>query len=63
MPPPRLDDVIRNTPPAPWLLEMHDHYTRTGAFRVGDILRVLGDPREGVDMGPETTARAFLGLP
>jgi len=48
---PTLEELSRTTPPPEWLSEMHDHYAETGAFRTEDVLRVLGDPKKGVDMG------------
>jgi hypothetical protein len=59
---PTLEELSRTTSPPEWLLEMHDHYAETGAFRVEDVLRVLGDPKKGVDMASEESARAFFGL-
>lgn len=31
-------------PPADWVLEMQDHYRRTGWYRPEDLRRLLGDP-------------------
>lgn len=60
---PTLEELLRTTPPPKWLLEMHDHYAETGAFRAEDILRVLGDPTKGVDVPTsEERVRAFFGL-
>ena len=59
---PTLEELSRTTPPPEWLSEMHDHYAETGAFRTEDVLRVLGDPKEGVTMASEEEARAFFGI-
>jgi hypothetical protein len=34
---------------ADWVLQMRDHFSQTGAFRVEDVNRILGDPSEHVD--------------
>ena len=40
--------------PAPqWVEEMQEHFHRTGAYRPEDLKRVLGDPADRVEMGPE----------
>jgi hypothetical protein len=31
-----------------WVTSMHEHYQYTGAYRAGDLDRVLGDPRKQV---------------
>jgi hypothetical protein len=33
-----------------WVTEMHEHFQKTGAFRADDLERVLGDPREAVEV-------------
>ena len=33
-----------------WIIEMRDHYQKTGAYRADDLARVLGDPRDGVEI-------------
>jgi len=41
-------------PASGWLTEMHRHFQRTGAYRADDLQRVLGDPREGVEVEATT---------
>lgn len=57
---PSLEEMVHNSSPPEWVREMHSHYVSTGSFRTGDILRVLGNPREGVDMGTEEQMRSLL---
>jgi hypothetical protein len=33
-----------------WVEEMHEHYRVNGFYRVEDVQRVLGDPRECVSV-------------
>lgn len=37
-----------------WVTEMHEHFQRTGFYRPQDIQRVLGDPRESVEIRLDT---------
>lgn len=41
--------------PPKWVVEMHDHYQRTGYFRSTDLNRLLGDPRESVIVNAPST--------
>ena len=41
-----------------WVIDMRDHYHRTGYYRATDLERVLGDPRDGVEVLSEETMRA-----
>jgi hypothetical protein len=33
-----------------WVVEMHEHFRRTGYYRTADLRRVLGDPRKSVEV-------------
>jgi hypothetical protein len=55
-----LRDLIENAPPPNWLVEMIEHYQRTGAFRPEDLRRLLGDPSKGVIVSAETTIDDIL---
>ena len=57
-----LEELLHAASPPKWLLEMHDHYAETGSFRTEDILRVLGDPKEGVNMASEDSVKSFFGI-
>lgn len=35
---------------APWVTAMHEHFGLNGSYRSEDLRRVLGDPRESVEM-------------
>jgi hypothetical protein len=67
MPIPTQDDIANslrellecNSPPL-WLLEMIEHYRRTGMFRPGDLQKIMGDPTKGVRFQPDTTVDAIL---
>jgi hypothetical protein len=41
-------------PASSWVAEMHRHFQRTGAYRADDLQRVLGDPRDGVEVEATT---------
>lgn len=60
---PIVEKMLQMASPPKWLVDMHDHYEKVGSFRTEDILRVLGDPRKGVDMASEERARSFFGIP
>lgn len=57
-----IEKMLQTASPPKWLLEMHDHYAKVGSFRTEDILRVLGDPRKGVDMASAERAKSFFGI-
>lgn len=42
--------VAAAKPAAPWVKAMQDHFHRTGNFRAEDVRRVLGDPRQHVEV-------------
>ena len=37
-----------------WVVEMRDHFQRTGLYRAEDLQRVLGDPRDSVQVQIDT---------
>ncbi|KPL05518.1 hypothetical protein AMJ85_11760 [candidate division BRC1 bacterium SM23_51] len=49
----QIEEILRDMPEAPWIRDMRTHYAKTGAYRPQDLLRLLGDPKEGVTMGPK----------
>jgi len=59
---PLVERMLQTTTPPKWLRDMHEHYATVGSFRTEDILRVLGNPRTGVDMGSEERAKAAFGI-
>jgi hypothetical protein len=59
---PLVEKMLQTASLPKWLQEMHEHYAKAGSFRTEDILRVLGDPRKGVDMTSEEKAKAFFGI-
>jgi hypothetical protein len=47
---------------AAWIQEMHDHFRQRGFFRAEDLQRVLGDPRDHVDVqATDEESANFLG--
>ncbi|MBN2131271.1 MAG: hypothetical protein JW741_17355 [Sedimentisphaerales bacterium] len=52
------EEMLHRAAPPEWVVEMHDHYGAE-AGSTEDILRVLGDPKEGVDMMSEDKAKSF----
>jgi hypothetical protein len=58
--------AVEQEPSAPrWVAEMHDHFRKTGTYRVQDLQRVLGDPRDsvevpvGIEVIPHTAGMPF----
>ena len=45
-----LAEELAKLPPSKWVLEMHEHFERTGSYRPEDLFRLLGDPNKHVDM-------------
>ena len=37
-----------------WITEMRDHFQKTGIYRAEDLQRVLGDPRDSVQVQLDT---------
>jgi hypothetical protein len=53
--------AVRLSPNDPqWVREMHDHFRRTGFYRPSDLKRVLGDPRESVEVRLKTDGADFI---
>jgi len=44
---------LRNSRGADWVRAMQRHYNDTGAYRVEDLRRLLGDPMRGVSFCPD----------
>jgi hypothetical protein len=40
--------------------KMVELYQRTGTYRTNVLRRLLGDPTQGVEVGPDTSLAAFL---
>jgi hypothetical protein len=55
-----LRELLTRTPPPVWLVEMIEHYRRTGTFRPEDLHRLVGDPNRGVRVDPNATVDAIL---
>jgi len=45
--------------PPKWVEEMHEHFRENGFYRAEDITRVLGDPRECVEVRATTDLSQF----
>lgn len=52
---------LAEMPPAPWIVEMREHYRRTGAYRPEDLRRLLGDPLRSVDTGMDAAMARLSG--
>lgn len=50
---PKAELVEQERSEAAWVTEMHEHFHRTGLYRAEDLQRVLGDPRESVQVRAE----------
>ena len=59
---PTMEEMLRASTPPKWVMDMHEHYAKTGAFRTVDVLRVLGDPKHGVRMPSGEQAKSFFGV-
>lgn len=56
----RIQDHFQNLPPADWVRDMIDHYHRTGSYRPQDLRRLLGDPNQAVEVGPNASLSSFF---
>ena len=56
----QIQEQLQATPPAEWVRDMVEHYRRTGVFRSQDLRRLLGDPRKGVQAGPNPSLSAHF---
>jgi len=54
------EERLQQMPPAEWVRQMIEHYRRTGTFRSQDLHRLLGDPTEGVEVGPNSSLASHL---
>jgi hypothetical protein len=55
-----LEERLRQLPPPDWVRQMIDHYQRTGGYRARDLQRLLGDPTQGVEVGPDASLASCL---
>ena len=46
--------LIERLSPPQWVQEMHKHFRENGFYRAEDLQRVLGDPRECVQVQAST---------
>jgi hypothetical protein len=53
-------DLVQNTPPATWIVEMIEHYRQTGTYRPEDVRRLLGDPGKGLRLESNASTEAIL---
>lgn len=51
---------LQQLPPADWVRAMIDHFQRTGSYRLEDLRRLLGDPNQFVETGPEASLVSFV---
>jgi len=56
------EERLQKAPPAEWVRKMIEHYHRTGSFRPQDLRRLLGDPTEGVEVGPNSSLASNLAV-
>jgi hypothetical protein len=52
--------LLEEAPLPEWIQEMHRHYRKTGKYRPEDLRRLLGDPNQGVEIGPHTTLASAM---
>ena len=53
-------EKAQQIPQAEWVRDMIDYYRRTGTYRAKDLRRLLGDPNQGVEVGPNAGLPSFL---
>ncbi len=58
---PSLASTVAALQPPEWVQEMMAHYEEHGAYRIEDVLRVLGDQTRAVEMTPHSEAKSFFG--
>lgn len=49
-----LRDRVEDVPVSKDSREAIEHFERTGSYRIGDVVKVLGDPSRAVEVGPGT---------
>ena len=52
----QIEEKLLQAPEPDWIREMNEHYAKEGWFRPSDLLRLLGDPSEGVEVRTEQNA-------
>jgi hypothetical protein len=57
--PKALEQFALEAKPPDWVVDMHDHFNKTGSFRPVDVARVIGDQTKGVSM-PSDDADATM---
>ena len=43
-----------------WILAMREYYAKHGLFRPEDLRRLLGDPNQRCDIGPNSSVCSFM---
>ena len=52
---PQANAAVQQISPVPqWVIEMREYFQRTGVYRPEDLQRVLGDPRDSVQVQLDT---------
>jgi hypothetical protein len=51
----------RESPPPDWVRQMIEHHRRTGTYRSEDVRRLLGDPTQGIGVGPGSSLASQMG--
>ena len=55
-----LRERLQHLPPPEWLRQMFEHHRRTGSYRAKDLRKLLGDPTQGVAVGPDASLASYL---
>ena len=55
-----LQEKLGQMPPADWVSDMLSHYQKTGTYRPSDLRRLLGDPTQGVEVGPKASLSSLF---
>jgi len=54
------EERLQGGPPPDWVRQLIEHYRCTGSYRPQDLRRLLGDPTEGVEIGPNSSLASNL---
>lgn len=60
--PDQIEEKLSQASEPDWIREMNEHFQKEGWFRPSDLLRLLGDPSEGVEVRTEESTISSLLL-
>jgi len=51
---------VEQSAPAAWVVQMQEHFAKTGTYRPEDLRRLLGDPNKAVQSGSKAGLSQYL---